>query len=120
KATDNELVVKLAPSDIQHQAMFKITFKADGSPKIEQPKPEQMVRGDVDVDGQKVAIYIPATGPYSLISEKSHSFEQTSTGVFVDANGDGNLAESECWWASMPVRLADSMFVVKEFDPGGK
>ena len=118
-STDKELVVKLSPSDIQHQPMFKISFSADGKPKFEEPKPEPMVRGDVDLDSQKVAIYIPARGPYSLKSEKTHSFENTSTGVFVDSNGDGRLDESECWWASMPIRLADSMFTVKDIDPGG-
>ncbi len=37
----------------------------------------------------------------------------------VDANHDGILPDTEAWFTSTPVRVADSMLNVRKVDPGG-
>ena len=84
-----ELLVKLSPCDAERQGQIKISVDKDGKPKFEMPKTEKLVRGTVAVGAENVAIYVPSQGPYSLKSEKSHSFENTSTALEVDADGNG-------------------------------
>jgi hypothetical protein len=119
-ASGREVLVKLSPCDAERQGQIKISVDKDGKPKFEMPKTEKLVRGTVAVGAEKVTIYLPAQGPYSLKSEKSHSFENTSTALVVDADGNGEFTQAEQWFASMPIRIGDAMFDVKEIDPGAK
>jgi hypothetical protein len=117
---EDELLVKLAPANIQRRGQFKIQYDSNGNPKFEEPKMESLVKGEVTVGSEKVAVYLPANGPYALTSEKSHSFENTSTPLSIDSDNNGELSEAEEWFASMPIRLGDQMFDVKEIDPGAQ
>lgn len=120
KAVAGETVVELVPTKVRRRGRLQITFDANGKPTIIMPKPVSLVRGELLVDTEKAVFYLPSHGPYSLKSEKSHSLENTSTAISVDFDNDGKLANSEIWWSSMPVRLGDRMFEIKEIDPGGK
>jgi len=117
-AGPNETVVKLSPCNLKRQVGMKIEINALGIPEIKHPKPEPLVKGEVTVGPEHVVFYLPARGPYSNQSKDNHSFNNTSTCITVDANNDGDLNRGEDWYSSLPVRLGDQMFAVKEFDPG--
>lgn len=116
-AAADEIVVKLQPSDLKREGAFNITFGWFGAPNIEQ-KQEELAQGDIKLDGEKVRFYIPKDGPY-LLTTKDEEFSNSSMRVSVDANMDGNLPDTEAWFSSFPIRLADKMFNVRKVDPAG-
>ncbi len=118
KAGKNEVVVNLSPTKIERPGTINITFDANGHPSFIEPKPVKMVKGELNTDGEDVIFYLPAYGPYSVNSKKSHSFENTSTAISVDSNNNSELERTELWFSSMPIRFGDKMFEVKKIDPG--
>jgi hypothetical protein len=120
KVGARETVVNLTPTKVVRDGRIRVTIDAKGQPSFEMPKPEKLARGELRVGSEQAVFYLPAHGPYSLTTEQSHSFENSSTAISVDANGDNKLEPSENWWSSSPIRLGDRMFEIKEIDPGGK
>lgn len=85
------------------------------------PKDELVKRGTVDVDGQKYTVYLPKATSYSIKNTKpsDSDFENTSTAISVDQNGDGKLTAEESWFTNLPLRLGDKMFDVVEIAADG-
>jgi hypothetical protein len=85
------------------------------------PKEELVKRGTVEVDGRKYALYLPKAKAYSVknAKPKDSDFENTSTLLYVDHNGDGRLTEEEGRFANLPLRLGDKMFDVAEIAADG-
>lgn len=107
-------IVKLTPSDLTRPGVSRIT-DVGWNP----PAPEQLSRGELNVGDERVILYVPTFGPYSTNSVEQHSFNNTSTIISVDSNRDGQLKSTEKWHTSLPVRLGEAMFEVKQIDPGG-
>jgi hypothetical protein len=79
-------------------------------------------RGSVTMAGKKYTLYLPAAKTYSLKNspgKRDHIFENTSTRLAVDQNGDGKLTETDSWFANLPIRLGDKMFDVTEIAADG-
>ncbi len=85
------------------------------------PKVELVKRGAVAVDGQKYTLYLPKAKSYSTKNTKpsDHSFENTSTLLYVDHDCDGKLTDEEGWFSNLPLRLGDKMFEVAEIAADG-
>lgn len=116
---ENEAVVRLVPSSIKCMSDMQVNFDSAGKPQFIEPHPIKLVKGVVRVDDNTTAdIYIPARGPYSTTTKENHSLSNTSTLIYSDSNGDGQMDRTERWWSSLPIRLGDKMFEVKKFDPG--
>ena len=80
------------------------------------PKDKLVKRGTVEVDGQGYTLYLPKADLYSTKNTESSDsgFENNSTLISVDHNGDGLLTDDEGWYANLPLRLGDKMFDVAE------
>jgi hypothetical protein len=85
------------------------------------PKDKLVKRGTVQVDGQDYTLYLPKADSYSTKNTESNDngFENTSTLISVDHNGDGRLTDDEGWFANLPLRLGDKMFDVAELAQDG-
>jgi hypothetical protein len=85
------------------------------------PSVELVKRGTVVVDGQKYTLYLPKAKSYSMKNTKpsDHSFENTSTLLYVDHDRDGKLTDEEGWFSNLPLRLGDKMFEVAEIAADG-
>jgi hypothetical protein len=85
------------------------------------PRDKLVKRGTVSVDGQDYALYLPKTDSYTTTNTGTDDsdFENTSTLLSIDHNGDGKLTEDESWFASLPMRLGDRMFDVAEIAEDG-
>jgi hypothetical protein len=85
------------------------------------PREELVKRGTVEVDGQKYTLYLPKAKSYSTKNTKpsDSGSENTSTVVYVDHKGDGQLTGEEGWFANLPLRLGDRMFDVAEITADG-
>ena len=85
------------------------------------PKEELVKRGTVEVDGKKYTLYLPKAKAYSTTNTKTgdSDFENTSTLISVDQNGDGRLMGDQGWFANLPLRLGDKMFDVTEIAADG-
>ena len=85
------------------------------------PKEELVKRGMVEMDGKKYTLYLPKAKSYSTKNTKpsDSDFENTSTLISVDHNGDAQLADDEGWFANLPLRLGDKMFDVAEIAADG-
>jgi hypothetical protein len=85
------------------------------------PKEELVKRGTVEVDGKKYTLYLPKAKAYSTTNTKTgdSDFENTSTLISVDQNGDGRLTGDQGWFANLPLRLGDKMFDVTEIAADG-
>jgi hypothetical protein len=85
------------------------------------PKDKLVKRGAVEVDGTKYNLYLPKAKAYSTVNAKKDDsdFENTSTLMSVDHNGDGLLSDEEGWFANLPLRLGDKMFDVSEIAEDG-
>lgn len=118
-AGKDEQVMRLVPSNVERPLMPEITTAPDGTISIGAPKSVKLSKGELEVGSEDVNFYLPSKGPYSTTSAKNHMFENTSTPICVDSNHDGVMSETETWWASLPIRLGDQMFTVKQIDPGG-
>ncbi len=116
-AAPGEIVVKLQPSKETRAGVIHFTSDLLSMPNFGQSK-EQLMQGELSVDGEKVAVFIPQNGPYELTT-KEDEFSNTSMRVSVDANNDGELPDTEAWFSSMPIRVADSMLNVRKVDPAG-
>ncbi len=69
-------------------------------------------------DGDTVAIYIPDREQYPLTNtgDNDTRYSNTSTFVSIDHNGDGKFEDYESVPTNLPIRLFDSMFLVKLID----
>ncbi len=85
------------------------------------PREKLVKRGAVPVDGQDYALYLPKAESYTTENTESgdSDFENTSTLISVDHNGDGKLTDDEGWFANLPLRLGEKMFDVAEIAEGG-
>jgi hypothetical protein len=85
------------------------------------PKEKLVKRGTVAVDGQNYTLYLPKADSYSTTNTEAgdSDFENTSTLISIDHNGDGKLTEDEGWFANLPLRLGDKMFDVAEIAEDG-
>jgi len=79
-------------------------------------KPEKLVKkGSIRVSGKSFDLYLPeSTEPYAVENkgESDSHHENSSTLLSIDGNGDGKLTGDEGWFASLPIRIADSMWEV--------
>ena len=85
------------------------------------PRDDLVKRGTVQVDHQKYTLYLPKAKSYSTknTGPSDCDFDNTSTLISVDQNGDGRLTENDAWFASLPLRLGDKMFDVAEIAADG-
>jgi hypothetical protein len=85
------------------------------------PKDKLVKRGTVQVDDQNYTLYLPKSQSYSTQNTESSDsrFENNSTLISVDHNGDGQLTDDESWFANLPLRLGDKMFEVAEIAADG-
>lgn len=85
------------------------------------PKEELIKRGTVQVDGHTYTLYLPKAKSYSIKNTKpgDSDFENTSTLISVDQNGDGRLTGHHGWFANLALRLGDKMFDVAEIAADG-
>jgi hypothetical protein len=82
------------------------------------PTEDLCKRGTVALDGRKYVLYLPKAKAYSVKNSKpsDSGFENTSTAIAVDQDGDGKLTD---WFANLPLRLGDKMFEVTEIPADG-
>jgi hypothetical protein len=85
------------------------------------PKDKLVKRGTVPVDGKDYTLYLPKAESYSTTNtgDGDSSFENTSTLISVDHNGDGKLTDDEGWFANLPLRFGEKMFDVAEIAEDG-
>jgi hypothetical protein len=85
------------------------------------PRDKLVKRGTVSVEGQDFTLYLPKDESYSTenTGPGDSDFENTSTLISVDHNGDGKLTDDEGWFANLPLRLGDKMFDVIEIAEDG-
>jgi hypothetical protein len=85
------------------------------------PKDNLVKRGTIQVDRQRYTLYLPKTESYSTknTGRSDCDFDNTSTLISVDQNGDGRLTENDGWFANLPLRLGDKMFDVAEIAVDG-
>ena len=85
------------------------------------PRDELVKRGTVQVDRQKYTLYLARAKSYSTknTGPSDCDFDNTSTLISVDQNGDGRLTENDGWFANLPLRLGDRMFDVAELAADG-
>jgi hypothetical protein len=85
------------------------------------PRDELVKRGTVRVDRQKYTLYLAKAKSYSTTNTgpSDCDFDNTSTLISVDQNGDGRLTGDDGWFANLPLRLGDKMFDVAEIAADG-
>ena len=85
------------------------------------PKDELVKRGTVQVDRQKYTLYLAKAKSYSTrnTGPSDCDFDNTSTLISVDQNGDGRMTENDGWFSNLPLRLGDKMFDVAEIAADG-
>ena len=85
------------------------------------PRDELVKRGTVEVDRRKYTLYLPRARSYSTknTGPSDCDYDNTSTLIVVDQNGDGRLTENDGWFANLPLRLGDKMFDVAEIAADG-
>ncbi len=85
------------------------------------PRDKLVKSGTVPVDGRDFTLYLPGAESYSTENTGSgdSDFENTSTLISVDQNGDGELTDDEGWFANLPLRLGEKMFDVLEIAEDG-
>ena len=78
-------------------------------------------RGTVQVGRQKYTLYLAKAKSYSTTNTgpSDCDFDNTSTLISVDQNGDGRLTGNDGWFANLPLRLGDKMFDVAEIATDG-
>ena len=116
-AAKDEIVVKLQPSAVTRVRPFDFSTEIFGAHSL-QSRDEELVHGEIKVNGEEVSFYVPKDGPYHLTTDEEE-YKNTSMRVSVDADEDGKLPDTECWFSSLPIRFADSMFKVRKIDPAG-
>ena len=106
-----EIVVNLQPAQARSQTRFGMREGGRSTNK-----------GVLLVDGKSFALYVQTAAKYSTknTGEDPTDFSNTSTPVFIDDNGDGQLSESERWFSSFPLRIGDRMFDVVRFGANGR
>jgi len=84
-------------------------------------KEKLVKRGVVEVAGEKFTLYLPKAKSYSVQNpgKKDHIYENISTRLAIDQNGDAKLTELDNWFANLPLRLGDRMFDVVEIAADG-
>jgi hypothetical protein len=78
-------------------------------------------RGTLTVDGHKYTLYLPKAKTYTTKNAKADDseFENTSTLITVDQQGNGRLTKEDGWFANLALRLGDKMFDVAEIAADG-
>ncbi len=78
--------------------------------------------GSFQLDGSSVALYLAEQEEYSLVNTGNGetNFENTSTYISIDYNGDGEIVDYESVASNLPIRLFDSMFLVTEISKSKK
>jgi hypothetical protein len=78
-------------------------------------------KGSVTVDERAYQLYLPKAPSYAIKNsgKSDDQFENTSTLISIDSNGDAKLEDAEGWYANMPIRLGDRMFDVSEISKHG-
>lgn len=72
--------------------------------------------GSFQLDGATVSLYLAEQVEYSLVNtgHGETNFDNTSTYISIDHNGDGQIVDYESVASNLPIRLFDSMFLVTE------
>lgn len=86
------------------------------------PRREKLVRRAQFQDGSRtVALWLPAAESYTTanVGADSTAFENKSTLLSIDDDGDGVLTERESWHANLPLRIGDAMWEIVELAPDG-
>jgi len=80
------------------------------------PKEDLVKRGVLEVDGHNYYLYLPQAKGYSVKNTKlaDTDFDNTSTLISVDQNGDGRITDADGWFANLPLRVGDKMYDVTE------
>ncbi len=76
--------------------------------------------GSFEMGGESVALYLADQEEYSLVNtgHGETNFQNTSTYISIDYNGDGEIVDYESLASNLPIRLFDSMFLVTEINKG--
>ena len=85
------------------------------------PWDDLVKRGTVLVDRKKYTLYLAKAKSYSTknTGPSDCDFDNTSTLISVDQNGDGRMTENDGWFSNLPLRLGDKMFDVAEITGDG-
>lgn len=107
---------KLTEEDLKDPQKLSARLLKEGWPKEDLVK-----RGVLEVDGHKYTLYLPRAKAYSIKNTKPSDtdYENTSTLISVDQNGDGRLRDEDGWFANLPLRLGDKMYDVTEIAADG-
>ena len=109
------VVVELAPCDLK-RPQARISGLLDAMSGGSQDK--LTWRGQLAVQGQTVSIFLPEAAEYSIDNEGTGEtkFENTSTYISIDQNGDSELVDIEAFACNRPIRILDTMFLVNDID----
>jgi hypothetical protein len=122
-ADDSDTItIPMKPSKASRPGHISVTLDKKGIPSITPAKDTQLAhQGIIKVDGATFNIYLPAADSYSLKNAGTGEgqFENTSTLLSIDADGDGKFAADEGWYADLPLRIGDRMFEVVRMAPDG-
>ena len=123
-APEEGAAVTVAMEDCKAARPAKITNVAGALKRLiaGPPKDELVKRGTVQVDRRKYTLYLAKAESYSTnnTGPSDCDFDNTSTLISVDQNGDSRPTENDGWFANLPLRLGDKMFDVAEIAADGR
>jgi hypothetical protein len=122
-APEEGAAVTVAMEDCKAARPAKITNVAGALKRLiaGPPEDELVKRGTVQVERRKYTLYLPRARSYSTknTGPSDCDYDNTSTLIVVDQNGDGRMTENDGWFANRPLRLGDKMFDVAEIAADG-
>jgi len=82
---------------------------------------EKLKRGELTVDGETFALFLPAGKPCTIKNTGSNdgAFENKSTAITVALKGDEKLTGGQSWFSNLPLRVGDRMFAVLDIAADG-
>jgi thiol-disulfide isomerase/thioredoxin len=111
-STDEIYTVKMSPSQVKKNTSLPPSTIAD------------LMQGEVTVGGETYTVFIPAKGPYQLKNTAKNdgldiALFSNAAPVWVDANQDGEVSDSEVWVSDYPIRFGDTMLDVTSISDDG-
>ncbi len=81
----------------------------------ELPNDKLNYRGAIPIGDQEFSVYIPRVRKLSIKNTSGPTrFENESTYISIDQNGDGEISDNESYATDRPIRILDSMYLVTE------
>lgn len=80
------------------------------------------LQGSFDAEGERTTVFLPQQRSYSIENTVNGNsrFENTSTYISLDRDGDGSISNGESFATSHPIRMKDAMFKVTEINKDAK